>query len=64
MPTIHIDQRETVCATCKHFYQHYTLDKQNQFIAVYCGHCSNPFSREKKPGQTACYRYEPKGREG
>ena len=49
---------KTFCKNCVHFRQHYALDKRHIF-RVYCGHCTFPKVRRKRPDAAACEQYTP-----
>ena len=44
------------CRSCAHFRQHYTLD-QRKIFRVYCGHCTYPKAKTKRPDAKACEHY-------
>ncbi len=44
------------CATCKHFHQHYSL-KDGILTRVYCGHCTFPRVKHKRPCNKTCPHY-------
>ncbi len=44
------------CNTCAHYRQHYTFDHRKIF-RVYCGHCTYPKVKTKRPDSTACDHY-------
>ena len=46
------------CQKCKYYLRHYTLDKRKIF-RVYCGHCTYPRPRTKKPDAKACENFIP-----
>jgi len=46
------------CKTCGHFIQHYALGS-SKFLEVYCGHCSYPIVKHRKPDAKICGHYIP-----
>lgn len=44
------------CSSCKYFCQHYTFDRKRIF-RVYCGHCTYPKIKPKKPDAKICGNY-------
>jgi len=46
------------CQECKYYLRHYTLDA-NKIFRVYCGHCSFPRPRTKKPDAKVCENFIP-----
>ncbi|MBE6916605.1 MAG: hypothetical protein E7470_01695 [Ruminococcaceae bacterium] len=46
------------CQQCKYYRQHYTLDSQ-RILRVYCGHCTNPTAKHKRPHTAACNAFVP-----
>ena len=42
--------------TCVHYRRHYTID-QRKIFRVYCGHCTYPRVRTKRPDAKACEHY-------
>ena len=44
------------CGNCAYFRQHYTFDTQKIF-RVYCGHCTYPKPRTRKPDANICENY-------
>lgn len=44
------------CDTCAHYRQHYTFD-QRKIFRVYCGHCTYPKVKRKRPDSKACDNY-------
>ena len=51
-----MDNRQ--CKNCSHFLQHYTLGT-NRLLEVYCGHCTYPRAKRKRPDSKACENYMP-----
>lgn len=49
---------EKQCQNCKYYMQHYTFDKRRIF-RVYCGHCTFPRPRTKKPDAKVCEKFVP-----
>lgn len=49
---------EATCKDCKNFLQHYGLNKEGLFW-LYCGHCTLPGVRRKRPDTKACKNYVP-----
>lgn len=49
---------EKYCQDCKHYLQHYGLDKRGLF-QVYCGHCRLAWHKRKKPDTPACPQFTP-----
>lgn len=52
-----INEKEEVCANCKHFVQHYTYSRWKGYGACNAGHCIYPRMKSRKPGQT-CEHFE------
>jgi len=48
---------ENFCYTCKHFYQHYGRSGKGRYYKLYCGHCSHPKIKHRKPDKEACEHY-------
>lgn len=48
--------KDPTCSSCVYFRQHYSLDSKKLF-QVYCGHCTYPRVRSKKPDSKACQQY-------
>lgn len=46
------------CNDCKYFRHHYSFDQQRIF-RVYCGHCTCPKAKSRKPDAKICERYAP-----
>lgn len=46
---IEISERETVCANCQHFYQHY-IKNDGVYKACNAGHCCYPRLKNRRPG--------------
>ena len=57
---IHIHESETVCATCRHYHQHYTKwpEYRDGYYPINYGHCAYPRIKERRPGCEACVRWE------
>ena len=53
---------ENRCGECQHFYQHYVLDAQS-CVKVFCGHCSYPRLKSRKPDAPGCKHFVPGERE-
>ena len=49
-----IDEREEVCANCKHYIQHYTRSRIWGISPCNAGHCIYPRFKDRKPGTPAC----------
>ena len=47
---------QNTCNTCIHYRQHYTFDRRKIF-RVYCGHCTYPKVKTKRPDAKACENY-------
>lgn len=47
-----IDEREEVCANCKHFIQHYVIVSDMGTMPCNAGHCIHPRIKVRRPGQT------------
>ena len=45
-----------ICSNCKHFRQHYAMDKRKIF-RVYCGHCVQHSTKKRKPDAAACENF-------
>lgn len=45
------------CKECVHYLQHYALHGKKIF-RVFCGHCTVPPVKTKKPFKPACERFE------
>lgn len=50
--------QELKCKNCGHFHQHYALNGR-ELHWVYCGHCSVPKIRIKKPDEKICQYFIP-----
>jgi len=48
---------EQKCKNCQYYLQHYTLSG-NQFIQVYCGHCTYKNPKAKRPDRKACEHFQ------
>ena len=48
--------KQNICKTCVHYRQHYTFDHRKIF-RVYCGHCTYPKAKTKRPNSKACENY-------
>jgi len=46
-----------ICKNCTHFLQHYAFDNRKIF-RVYCGHCTFPKIRRRKPHTKACEHFQ------
>lgn len=46
------------CKACKHFHQHYSL-KDGILTQVYCGHCTFPRVKHKRPYSKTCAHFTP-----
>ena len=44
------------CKTCTYFHQHYILS-EGKIMRVYCGHCTFPKIRNRRPFNKACENY-------
>ena len=44
------------CKTCKNFHHHYTLS-EGRIMRVFCGHCTYPKVKRKRPFDKACENY-------
>ena len=49
-----MDQK--TCKTCVHYRQHYAFN-QRMIFQVYCGHCTYPKIKSKRPDTKACAHY-------
>lgn len=47
---------ENFCKSCEYYHQHYVLDNKKIF-RVYCGHCTYPKIRTRRPDSKACDHY-------
>ena len=47
---------DKTCKTCTRFHQHYILS-EGRIIRVFCGHCTFPKIRTKRPFNKACENY-------
>ena len=47
---------QNTCKTCAHYRQHYIL-KERKIFRVYCGHCTYPKIKAKRPDSMACAHY-------
>ena len=55
---ISIWDTETVCANCKHFWQHYVYDdRHREFKAIRVGHCAYPRMKDRCVTET-CKHFE------
>ena len=51
--TIMMRDKEQCCSRCKHYIQHYGLNKRHQACeAINCGHCMYPRIKHRKPLDT------------
>lgn len=62
MNELGIEPHFTCCANCKHFYQHYTEDRNRVFIKVNLGHCGRRVRPTKPIG--LCARFEWRDKDG
>ena len=46
------------CKNCGHYHQHYALD-QKKIFRIYCGHCTFPKVKTKRPDAPACTHFTP-----
>lgn len=56
---ITIQSKETVCANCKYFTQHYIYI--GGFVPCNAGHCTYPRIKDRKPGRPGCEYFKEKG---
>ena len=47
---------QNTCKNCVHYRQHYAFD-QRKIFRVYCGHCTYPKAKTKRPDAKACENY-------
>ncbi len=50
-----INEKEEVCANCKHFIQHYIKSCYTGVSACNAGHCIYPRMKVRKPGDTCIH---------
>lgn len=50
-----INEKEEVCANCKHFIQHYTKTRLKGVSPCNAGHCIYPRMKARKPGDTCVH---------
>lgn len=43
-----------ICACCKHYYPHYTMDG-NRVVETQCGHCAYPRIKPRKAYDSCAY---------
>ena len=49
---------ETLCKNCQYYLQHYALNRRTLY-EVYCGHCTFPRAKHRKPDMKACEHFLP-----
>ncbi len=47
---------QNTCKTCVNYRQHYAFN-QRKIFQVYCGHCTYPKVKTKRPDAKACENY-------
>ena len=52
-----MEQEKKFCEGCKYFIQHYRKGAKDNYDEVYCGHCTHPMVKERKPDTPACKRF-------
>ncbi len=57
-----IQPEEAVCANCRHYVQHYTVERKLAF-PTNCGHCVYPRLKDRRPGTAACGYFEKRRKE-
>ena len=58
---IQIMEKAEVCANCKRYYQHYVKAEGSGYTECYCGHCTYPRQKVRKPDDS-CEHFEGKGK--
>lgn len=47
------------CQDCKHYHRHFINDFENsRFLAINCGHCTTPRTKQREPSHLACCYFE------